>query len=195
MTWKCSENYVIGETDKAPTYAMTKAKLYVPVVAISVQDNAKFLQQLKSGFKITINWNKYQSKTGKKTTRNWYLDFLISPIFQGVNILFVLWFENEKDRLGRTGYYLPKIEIKDYNVKINGRNFFDQPINDDFKTYVKKLKKTASAQGNDYTTGCLINILIREYNLTINNNNQKLFIFVQIENNKTRSKMFLFVSN
>ena len=49
---------------------MTKAKLYVPVVAISVQDNAKFLQQLKSGFKITINWNKYQSKTGKKTTRN-----------------------------------------------------------------------------------------------------------------------------
>ena len=64
-----------------------------------------------------------------------------------------------------------------------------------FQNICEKIKKTASAQGNDYTTGCLINILIREYNLTINNNNQKLFIFVQIENNKTRSKMFLFVSN
>ena len=41
---------------------MTKAKFYVTVLTLSTQDNAKILQQLKSGFKRTINWNKYPSK-------------------------------------------------------------------------------------------------------------------------------------
>ena len=66
---------------------MTSAKLYVPVVTLSTQDNAKLLQQLKSGFKRTINWNKYQSKTHSYITRNRYLDKLVSPSFQGVNRL------------------------------------------------------------------------------------------------------------
>ena len=69
-------------------------QLYVPVVTLSTQDNSKLLQQLKAGFKRTINWNKYQSKKSTKA-QNRYLDFLISPSFQGVNRLFVLSFENE----------------------------------------------------------------------------------------------------
>ena len=75
-------------------------------------------------------------KIGKYDTRNRYLDILISPRSQGVNRLFALSFENEDHRLERTGYYLPKVEIKDYNVRIDRRKkFFDQPINDDIKTY------------------------------------------------------------
>ena len=47
---------------KPTTFAITDTKLYVPVITLSTQDKAKLLQQLKSGFKRTINWNKYQSK-------------------------------------------------------------------------------------------------------------------------------------
>ena len=64
-------------------------------------------------------------------------------------------FENEDDRLGRTQYYLPKGKKKDYNVKIDGRNFFDQPISDDIKTY-ENIRKIAAGQGDGYTTGCLL---------------------------------------
>ena len=67
---------------------MTDTKLFVPVVTLSTQDNAKLLQQLKSGFKRTINWNKYQSKP-ESLRRNQYLNYLINPSFQGVNRLFV----------------------------------------------------------------------------------------------------------
>ena len=60
---------------------------------------------------------------------------MIDQSFQGVNRLFVLSFENEKDRTLHSNYYLPKVEIKDYNIMIDGKNFFDQPINSDLKTY------------------------------------------------------------
>ena len=50
---------------------------------------------------------------------------------------------------------LLKVEIKDYNVKIDGRNFFDQPIHNDVKTY-ENIRKFATGQGDDYTTGCLL---------------------------------------
>ena len=66
---------------------------------------------------------------------NQYLDFLIDPSFQGVNRLFVLLFENEVDRKVHTGYYLPKVEIKDYNVMIDAKNFFEQPVKSDLRTY------------------------------------------------------------
>ena len=65
---------------------------------LSTQDNAKLLQQLKSGFKRTINWNKCQSKP-ESLKRNQYLNYLISPSFQGVNSLFVLSFENDEQRI------------------------------------------------------------------------------------------------
>ena len=57
--------------------------------------------------------------------QNQYLDFLIDPRFQEVNRLIVLSFENENDRKLHTGYYLPKVEIKDYNVIIAGKNLFE----------------------------------------------------------------------
>ena len=68
---------------------MTNAKPYVLVVTLSTQDDVRLLQQLKSGFKRTMNWNKYQSKTCSYNTRHWYLGKLFSSSFQEVNRLFV----------------------------------------------------------------------------------------------------------
>ena len=142
LTW--SANYVIVSTDVAnqiATFAITDTKLYVPVVALSTQDNAKLLEQLKSGFKRVINWNKYLSKP-KLLAQNPNLNHLVEPSFQGVNRLFVIVFENDTQRTSSKGYYLPKVKIKNYNVMINGGNFFDQPIKDNKVTY-KNIRKIA----------------------------------------------------
>ena len=66
---------------------------------------------------------------------NRHLNHLVDPSFQGVNRLLVLSFENEDDRRSHSNYYLPKVEVKDYNVQIDSKNVFDQPINNNFKTY------------------------------------------------------------
>ena len=57
VTW--SDKYVSANDFKATTFTITDTKLYVPFVALSTQDNAKLLEQLRLGFKTTINWNKY----------------------------------------------------------------------------------------------------------------------------------------
>ena len=124
LTW--SKDCVITNSTGAGKFKITETKLYVPVVTLSTQDNAKLLQQLKSGFKRTINWNKYESNI-KTFAQNRYLNHLINPSFQGVNRLFVLSFENENVRTSHSTYYLPKVEINDYNVMIDDKNVFDQP--------------------------------------------------------------------
>ena len=136
------------------TFAITDTKLYVPVVTLSTQENIKFLQQLKSGFKRVINWNKYLSKP-ELLAQNPNLNHLVEPSFQGVNRLFVLAFENDNDRTSDEQHYLPTVEIKDYNIMINGENFFDQPIKNNKVTY-ENIRKIATGQGDDYTTGCLL---------------------------------------
>ena len=130
-TW--SKDCVITNSTGEGKFAITETKLYVPAVTLSTKDNEKLLQQLKSSFKKTISWNKYESSI-KTFAQNRYLNYLINPSFQGVNRLFVLVFENEIGRTSHSTYYLPKVETKDYNVVIDGRNFFDQPINDMNKT-------------------------------------------------------------
>ena len=113
LTW--SADCVIIYTDVAnhiPTFAITEANLYVPVVTLSTQDNAKVLTQLKSGFKIAISWNRFLSKP-KLLAENPNLNHLVEPSSQGVNRLFVLAFENDVKRTSNKGYYLPNVEIKD----------------------------------------------------------------------------------
>ena len=130
----------VGDANQAATFAITNTKLIVPVVTLPTQENTKFFQQLKSGFKSVINWNKYLSKP-ELLARNPNLNHLIEPSFQGVNTLFVLAFENEDDRTRDDEYYLPTVEIKDYNIIINGENFFDQPIKNNKVTYAVDLSK------------------------------------------------------
>ena len=80
---------------------------------------------------------------------------MVEPSFQGVNRLFVLAFENDTQRTSHTSSYLPNVEIKNYNVMINGENIFDQPIKDNKVTY-ENIRKIATGRGDNYTTGCLL---------------------------------------
>ena len=152
LTW--SPTCVITNSNGARIFAITDTKLYVAVVTLSTQENTKFLQQLKSGFKRVINWNKYLSKP-ELIRRNPNLNHLVEPSFQGINRLFVLAFENDEDRIDHEKSYLPNVEIKDSNIMINGENFFDQPIKNKKTTY-KNIRKIATGQGDDYATGCLL---------------------------------------
>ena len=127
LTW--SENFVISSATEKAKFEITDTKLYVPIVTLSTQDNAKWtieqlLEQLKYCFKRTISWNKYQSKVSKER-QNQDLDLLIDPSSQGqvLNWLFVLLFENEGDTKVQTEYYLPEVEIKDYYVMTDGKTF------------------------------------------------------------------------
>ena len=158
LTW--STNYVVvstNVTNQNATSEITDTKLYIPVVTLSTQDNYKLLQQLKSGFKRVINWNNYLSKQ-ELLRRNPNLNHLVELSFHGVNSLFVLAFENERQGVSANGYYLPNVELKDYNIMINGENFFDKPIKNDKVTY-ENIRKIATGQGDDYTTGCLLDFL------------------------------------
>ena len=98
---------VITNSTGEGKFGITETKLYVPVVTLSAKDNEKLLQQLKSGFKKAINWNKYESSINT-FAQNRYLNYLINPSFQGVKRLFLLSFENENDRTTHSTYYLPK---------------------------------------------------------------------------------------
>ena len=174
LTW--SSNCVISSANGETKFKMTDTKLYVLVVTLSNQDSAKLLQQLKSDFRKTINWNKYQSDP-KTYTQIRYLNHLVNSSFQGVNRFFVLSFENEDDRISHSPYYLPEVEIKDYNVIIDGKNFFDQPINSHLKTY-KNIRKIATTKGDDYMTGCLLDYSYFEENykmIAINLSKQQVF--------------------
>ena len=125
LNW--SGNCVIIYTNIAnqvPTFTITETNLYIPVVTLSTQDNAKLLPQLKSGFKRTISWNKYMSKP-ELLARNQNLNNLIEPSFQGVNRLFVLAFEDDVQRKSNKRYYIPNVKIKDYNIMIDEKKFFD----------------------------------------------------------------------
>ena len=142
------------EANQNPSFQWSGTKPYVPVLPLSTQENRKFFKQLKSRSKRTNNWNKYLAKTTNQA-KSRYLYFIIDPSFQGLNRSFVLSFKYDDGRESHKQYYLPTLEIKDYNVMIDGRNLFNQPIKNDLKTY-DNIRKITTGQGNYYTIGCLL---------------------------------------
>ena len=64
-------------------------------------------------------------------------------------------FENENGRTSHSEYNFPKVEIKIYTIKIDSKNIFDQPINNETNSY-ENIRKVATGQGDDYTTDCLL---------------------------------------
>ena len=118
---------------------------------LSTKDDDNFFEQLKSGFKNTIKWNKYRLELTNQTKTN-HLNYLIDPTFTKVNRLFVLSFENEEDRTSFSKYYVPNVQIKDFNVLIDGKSFFDMTIKNEEETYEKIIELE---RNNDYTTGNL----------------------------------------
>ena len=130
--------------------------MYVPVVTLSTESEYKLLQQLKPGFKRTIKWNKYRSEISNQT-RNNSSNYLIDPTFTNVNRLLVLSLENEDDITSYSKYYIPKIEIKDFNLLIDGKLFFGIPVKNKEEAYEAIIEMS---NNNDYTTG---NLLDYEY--------------------------------
>ena len=146
-----------GDSPESAAFKITDCKLYVPVVTLSAEDDNELLEQLKTGFKRTIEWNKYRSGMSNQTKNN-NLNYLIDPTFTNANRLFVLIFENEDDRTYFSKYYLPKVEIKDFNVLIDGKSFFEIPVRNKEETY--KVIIEIMSKNNNYTTG---NLLDYEY--------------------------------
>ena len=129
----------------ATTFAITDAKFYVPVVTLKIEDNTKLSKLLSKGFKRSIYWNKYkvidnilvQIATANEEK---YIRELLDSSYQGVKRLFVLAYnntagDNQVSVDSFKKYFLPRVKIENYNIEIDGRNFYDQPINDSNKQY------------------------------------------------------------
>ena len=134
------------------TFKITDTKLYVPVVTLSTEDDNNFLEQLKSGFKRTSKRNKYRSKMTKQAKTN-NLNYLIDPTVDKVNRLFVSSFEIEKDRASFSKYYTPKVQIKDFNVLVDGKSFLDVSVRNKEEAYEKIIE---ISKNSDYTAGNLL---------------------------------------
>ena len=129
------------ESPTSAKFEIIDCKLYVPVVTLSAENDNKLLGQLKLGFRITIKWNKYISQMSNQNKNN-NLNYLIDPTFSNVNRLFVLSFENEDDITSYYKYYVPSVEIKDYNVLIDGNTFFELSVKNIEETYEKIIQIT-----------------------------------------------------
>ena len=148
---------VIYEIDNPENviFEITDTKLYVPVVTLSKENDIKLLEQLKSGFKRTIKWNKYRSQMTIQPQNN-NLNYLIDPTFTNVNRLFVLSFprnNNTDSRYSYSSYYVPKVKINNFNVFIDGKSFFDLPVKNVEETYEKIIEMS---NNNDSATGNLL---------------------------------------
>ena len=159
MTANAAANAAIVAPSGA-TFKITDRISHVPVVTLSKENDAKLLEQLKSGFKRTIKWNKYRSQMTVQPQNN-NLNYLIDPTFTNVNRLFVLPFQRiarenntTKDyRDSFSHYYGPNARIKDFNILIDGKSFFDLPVKHEEEAYEKNIEMSNS---NDYTTGNLL---------------------------------------
>ena len=143
------------------TFQINNAKFYFPVVTLSINDNVKFLENIKQGFKRTISWNKYRSEITRQTKNN-SLDYLIDPKFRNINRLFVFLFKNGNDDPTTNSFdndYVPSVEIKYFNALIDNKSFFDQPVKHKQEAYEKLIQMS---RNNDYTTENLLDYLYHQ---------------------------------
>ena len=145
LTWK--KECVLSTDAANAVFIINDTKLYVPVVTLSKEDNKDFIEQQNKGFQRSIYWNEYKTKerdenadvNNANTVRYINLD----PSFQGVNRLFLMAYDRaaaQATRNGQRKYYFPRIDLKKYNVIIDGRNFYDNPMESDIEKY-RELKK------------------------------------------------------
>ena len=157
LTWK--KEFVLSNQDGAAAFIINDTKMYVAVVTLSKEDNKDFIEQQNKGFQRSIYWNEYKTKEiNENADANVFKYINLDPSFQGVNRLFVMAYNRENGQPTRNGqqkYYLPRIDLEKYNVIIDGRNFYDNPIESDIEKY-RELKKVMIGKGEDYTTGSLL---------------------------------------
>ena len=177
LTWHkvCMISSANAAAGQVVSFMITNTKLYLPIVTLSTKDNTNLAKQLNEGFKRTIYWNQYLSKlfTEQAPNKTGITRFPLDAAFQGVNRLFILDFEDTRadeaadapaprnlavNRVIRDSYriyFVPRVNITSYNVLTNGRNFYDQSINDSIRKY-DEIRKIASGKGDNYATGCLL---------------------------------------
>ena len=157
LTWK--KECVLSTGAGEAVFIINDTKLYVPVVTLSKKDNKDFIEQQNKGFQRSIYWNEYKTKEiNEDADANVFKYINLDPYFQGVNRLFVMAYnrvDGQPTRNGQRKYYLPRIGLNKYNVIIDGRNFYDNPIESDIEKY-RELKKVMIGKGEDSTTGSLL---------------------------------------
>ena len=157
LTWK--KECVLSTGAGEAVFIFNDTKLYVPVVTLSKEDNKDFIEQQNKGFQRSIYLNEYKTKEiNEDADVNVFKYINLDPSFQVVNRLFVMAYnrvDGQPTRNGQRKYYLPRISLNKYNVIIDGRNFYDNPIESDIEKY-RELKKVMIGKGEDYTRGFLL---------------------------------------
>ena len=159
LTWK--KECVLSNQAGDAVFTINDTKLYVPIVTLSKEDNKDFIEQQNKGFQRSIYWNEYKTKEKNENAdanANTVKYINLDTSFQGVNRLFIMAYSRvggQPNRNDRRKYHLPRIDLKKYNVIIDGRNFYDNPIESDIEKY-RELKKVMIGKGEDYTTGSLL---------------------------------------
>ena len=159
LTWK--KECVLSSNDGNAVFIINDTKLYVPVVTLSKEGNKDFIEQQNKGFQRSIYWNEYKTKEQTENANaNVFKYINLNPSFQGVNRLFVMAYnrladanDHQFNKNSQQIYYLPRNDLNKYNVIIDGRNFYDNPI----KSYIEKYRELKKVMiGKDYTTGSLL---------------------------------------
>ena len=140
LAWK--KECVLSTGDGEAVFIINDTKLYVPAVTLSKEDNKDFIEQQNKGFERSIYWNEYKIKEINEDA-----DANVVMAYNRAN--------GQPTRNGQQKYYLPRIDLEKYNVIIDGRNFYDNPIESDIEKY-RELKKVMIGKGEDYTTGSLL---------------------------------------
>ena len=159
LNWK--KYSVLCNQNQNSIFQITKSELYIPIVTLNTENNNKLSELLSEGFEITVVWSEYKSKIERVTipqNDNMFRRTTLDVSFQGENKLFAAAYEtddterNDNTEESRRRYYLPRVEIKDYNILIDGRTFYDQNVNSSIVRYNELLKMT-TGRSEDYSTG------------------------------------------
>ena len=124
------DNLVQTTIATSATFQTNNATFDVPVVTLTINYNIKFLENIKQGFKRTVSWNNFRSEITTQPKKN-NMDYLIDSTFVNINKLLALSLKNSNDDPTRDSfdeYYMPSVEIKDFNALIDNKQFFDQAI-------------------------------------------------------------------
>ena len=124
LTWNL--NCVLCTLAGASTFTITNVKLYVPIITLSTEGNVKLSKLLNEGFKRPAYWNACKVIAEKSYNENYTIRESIDSSCQGINRLFVLAYKDGANRVTVNSYrryFLPKVEIKNHSIEIDGRNF------------------------------------------------------------------------